>query len=232
MGAKVLVGSSMAGRRIGRAINWIEARAPADELLIIGANLDAANEVARKVASTRGAVFGCHRLSFTQFAATLAAIPMATRRLAPLSQLGVQAMVARAIGHIPRLPGAYVLAVDLSRPIVVTLGNNRPVSLSAGLYLYCGSAKGPGGLRARIARHLRRGKAMRWHIDRLTEAGRVLGAWPFVGRSECELVATLAHLPAPIEGFGSSDCRRCRSHLVLWPATGREKPRRARPRPR
>jgi len=116
---------------------------------------------------------------------------------------------------IPALPGAYVLAVELSQPIALTLANRRPVSLPAGRYLYCGSAKGPGGLRPRIARHMRRGKAIRWHIDHLTEAGGVLGAWTFVGGHECELVSALA-LPTPIEGFGSSDCPRCKGHLLRW----------------
>ncbi len=121
------------------------------------------------------------------------------------------------VEEIPELPGAYVLAVELSQPLTVTLGNRQPASLPAGRYLYCGSAKGMGGLRARIARHMRCGKAIRWHIDNLTEAGRVLGAWTFAGGHECELVAALARLPAPIEGFGSSDCSRCRSHLLRWP---------------
>jgi Uri superfamily endonuclease len=120
---------------------------------------------------------------------------------------------------IPKLSGAYVLAIELSQPIVVKLGNRPPTSLAAGRYLYCGSAKGPGGLRARIARHMRRAKAMRWHIDRLTEVGQVLGAWTFIGGHECELVAALAPLSAPIEGFGSTDCRRCRSHLLRCPET-------------
>jgi Uri superfamily endonuclease len=119
--------------------------------------------------------------------------------------------------EIPKLPGAYVLALELSRPIVVKIAGRPLTSLAAGRYLYCGSARGPGGLRARIARHMRRGKTTRWHVDRLTEAGRVLGAWTFVGCHECQLVAALAHLPAPIEGFGSSDCQRCRSHLLRWP---------------
>ena len=115
---------------------------------------------------------------------------------------------------IPALPGAYVLAVELFKPIAVSIRNGPPVSLAAGRYLYCGSAKGPGGLRGRIAHHMRRGKAVRWHIDNLTKAGRVHGAWTFVGGHECELVAALAHLPTPVRGFGSSDCRKCRSHLL------------------
>ena len=119
--------------------------------------------------------------------------------------------------EIPALPGAYVLAIELLKPIAVSVHSGSPVSIAAGRYLYCGSAKGPGGLRARIARHMRHGKVIRWHIDNLTEAGRVLGAWTLVGGHECELVAALAHLPTPAGGFGSSDCRQCKSHLLHWP---------------
>src|SRR5512134_2058429 len=96
---------------------------------------------------------------------------------------------------IPSRAGAYVLAIELSRPIVLALTNKPPASLAAGYYLYCGSAKGPGGLRARLERHMRRGKLVRWHIDNLTEAGCVLGAWTIVDGHECQLVASLAHLP-------------------------------------
>jgi hypothetical protein len=51
------------------------------------------------------------------------------------------------------------------------------------------TAKGPGGLAARLARHMRHGKAIRWHVDGLSEAGTVLGAWTFPGGDECDLVA-------------------------------------------
>ena len=119
----------------------------------------------------------------------------------------------------PPLPGAYVLAVELAAaPLAVTLPNRPAASLGPGHYLYCGSARGPGGLRARLSRHMRRGKTIRWHIDRLTETGAVLGAWFFPGGDECELVATLSSLPVPIAGFGSTDCARCRSHLLQWPS--------------
>jgi len=118
---------------------------------------------------------------------------------------------------IPKQPGAYVLAIQLPRPIALTLPNRTPATLARGHYLYCGSAKGPGGLRARISRHMRRGKPIRWHVDNLTEAGHVLGAWTIAGGHECRLAASLNQLPTPIEGFGSSDCHSCRSHLLRWP---------------
>jgi Uri superfamily endonuclease len=117
----------------------------------------------------------------------------------------------------PAAPGAYALLVALDAPTLVHAGR-RSALLPPGRYLYCGSAKGPGGLRARLGRHMRRGKTRRWHIDQLTEAGRVLGAFIVSGGDECALVAAHAPLPVPLDGFGSSDCPRCRSHLLRWPA--------------
>jgi Uri superfamily endonuclease len=117
----------------------------------------------------------------------------------------------------PATPGAYALLVALDAPLLARAGR-RSVMLEPGRYLYCGSAKGAGGLRARLGRHMRRGKARRWHIDQLTESGRILGAFIAPGGDECALVAAHAHLPVPLEGFGSSDCPRCRSHLLRWPA--------------
>jgi Uri superfamily endonuclease len=118
---------------------------------------------------------------------------------------------------VPAVSGAYVLAISLSEMIVVSISGKPSAPLAPGHYLYCGSAKGPAGLRARLARHMRHGKSIHWHIDGLTEAGTVLGAWTFPGGDECDLVANLSHLPVAIEGFGNTDCRRCTSHLLRWP---------------
>ena len=117
----------------------------------------------------------------------------------------------------PMLPGAYVLIIELDEPVEVTLRGKPRTTLQAGRYLYCGSAKGSGGIRARLSRHIRPGKVIHWHVDLLTDAGRVTGAWIFPGRDECELVAALSRMPAPIRGFGSTDCRKCWSHLLSWP---------------
>src|SRR6266516_1003916 len=96
MTMRVLV-SSMSHRRIARARAWLEARAPAEEVLIVGGNLDAANELARGVAQMKGAAFGWHRLSLTQLAAALAAQTLAARSTVPVSRLGTQAMAARVV---------------------------------------------------------------------------------------------------------------------------------------
>lgn len=116
----------------------------------------------------------------------------------------------------PDGPGAYVLALSITAPMTVRLGG-AGAALPAGRYLYCGSAYGPGGMRARLARHFRRDKAVRWHVDQLTTHGHVTGAWAIPRGDECDLVWRLGLLPVPIDGFGASDCGHCRSHLLRWP---------------
>ncbi len=117
----------------------------------------------------------------------------------------------------PSTPGAYLLQIVLTEPVLVRMAGNLRAELSPGRYFYCGSANGPGGLKARLARHMRRGKTVHWHIDQLTERGATTGAWIVRNGRECDLVAMLAPLPMPIAGFGSSDCVRCRSHLLYSP---------------
>ncbi|MCK9541293.1 MAG: DUF123 domain-containing protein [Novosphingobium sp.] len=89
----------------------------------------------------------------------------------------------------------------------------------AGWYVYAGSARGPGGIRARLRRHFRRDKKRHWHIDDLTCAAKHLRAVPLAGGAECAIVARLMELEgfAPaLAGFGSSDCRVCPAHLLAW----------------
>lgn len=116
--------------------------------------------------------------------------------------------------------GAYVLIVDLPRPLALDSPRFRGAVLPAGRYAYCGSAYGPGGLAARIARHRRPDKRQRWHIDRLTAAGRIVAVREVPGGAECALMAQVLRLPGarvPLAGFGSSDCRRCPAHLAALP---------------
>ena len=123
------------------------------------------------------------------------------------------------LDDIPAVPGAYVLVITLQQPIVLRLPRIE-TDLPPGSYAYCGSAYGPGGLRARLARHLRRDKKPHWHVDRLTSVGRLFDWLAVPNGDECELRAALQASPgvtAPISGFGSSDCRRCSSHLLALP---------------
>jgi hypothetical protein len=70
-----------------------------------------------------------------------------------------------SVGEISSLPGAYVIAIELAVfhaisvaespcagiSVTVTLLGQAAIALPAGRYLYCGSAKGPGGLKAHAA---------------------------------------------------------------------------------
>lgn len=116
---------------------------------------------------------------------------------------------------LPPSAGAYLLLLALPRRLHLR-GAVAGRPLAPGLYGYCGSARGPGGLRARIARHLRPGRRPRWHVDQLLDAAASVLALPFPAARECQLAADLARAGAsmPIAGFGSSDCTSCRAHLV------------------
>jgi Uri superfamily endonuclease len=125
--------------------------------------------------------------------------------------------------------GTYIVALRLSAAQTICIGRLGEVEFPAGWYLYVGSARGPGGLQARLARHKRRlgpDKRAHWHVDYLREKARWEGAWVRASSEslECEWVATLLGEPevtvvAP--GFGASDCR-CRTHLVHGPALPEE----------
>ncbi len=119
---------------------------------------------------------------------------------------------------LPPIPGAYVPVVDLARPLALSLPGEAPVTLGPGRYFYAGSAHGPGGIKARGSRHLRKRKALRWHIDHLTEAGTVAGILALPQGRECAALAALRSqpgTPVPVKGFGSSDRRACPAHLVM-----------------
>jgi len=123
------------------------------------------------------------------------------------------------LAQIPRESGAYLLLVGLAGPRSVALGGRGELELDGGWYAYGGSAKGPGGLRARVARHFRRGKPRHWHIDQLTDDAYAIAALAVPGGKECALVRRLAASGAfatALPGFGSSDCRSCEGHLLTW----------------
>ena len=127
------------------------------------------------------------------------------------------------LSDLPATPGSYALLLKVDAPFVLDMPRLGKVTLAAGQYAYVGSAHGPGGLRARVGRHLRVEKPLHWHIDYLTAAVPVVHvvAVASTARLECTWVKRLlalngASVPAP--GFGSSDCRSgCPAHLVRLP---------------
>lgn len=122
---------------------------------------------------------------------------------------------------LPPAPGTYVLLLHLDSPAALRVGRLGTASFGPGWYAYVGSARGSGGLRARVARHLRADKRLHWHVDALTACVPVREVWwvPSMQRLECEWARVLAALPGveqPVPGFGASDCACC-THLFRLP---------------
>ena len=116
-------------------------------------------------------------------------------------------------------PGTYVLALSLPRRVRLEVGALGQVTLKRGVYLYVGSARGPGGLSARLRRHARPDHRVHWHIDYLRREARPLLALVSFGsgRLECAWARVLESFAANVasaKGFGASDCK-CPSHLFF-----------------
>ena len=133
----------------------------------------------------------------------------------------------KSIHWLPSGPGTYVLLMekkpnrngaDAVREIRIgKLGN---LALHPGYYLYVGSAHGPGGLRARLGRHLRRNPTRRWHIDYLKPHAAIVAVWYLAGTGCYEhLIAGILREDlfgaTPLPRFGSSDCD-CPAHLFFF----------------
>jgi len=112
--------------------------------------------------------------------------------------------------------GTYVLVFHCQVNKQVQVGKWGLINIEPGYYLYVGSAFGPGGVRARVARHQRLDKAKHWHIDYLREHMDLVDVWysDQDRKLEHDWARVLSAMPVmePVQGFGCSDCRCC-SHL-------------------
>ena len=107
---------------------------------------------------------------------------------------------------------SYQLDIVLVQPTRLSIGQLGIYDFPAGHYVYTGSAKR--NIEARIARHIRQNKKLKWHIDYLLASphASVTKATRFV-QAECELNQNTTG-KILITGFGASDCRAgCGSHL-------------------
>jgi Uri superfamily endonuclease len=107
--------------------------------------------------------------------------------------------------------------IRLKKSQLVAVGRPGRFLFPAGYCVYTGS--GHRGLESRIARHLRRQKKLRWHIDYLLQYGQVLEVKRYGDdQEECGLSRRVERLPGGrvvVQGFGSSDCK-CLTHLFYF----------------
>ena len=111
--------------------------------------------------------------------------------------------------------GSYLLILRLPRARRIEVGGLGSVLLRRGYYVYVGSAMR--NLSARVARHVRLRKTVRWHIDYLRREALDVVALPIRSsqRQECGVATALSSiLESGPDRFGSSDCA-CPTHL-LW----------------
>jgi len=122
-------------------------------------------------------------------------------------------------------PGTYALLLSSTANDEIQIGKRGKLRLRPGYYLYVGSALGPGGLRARLAHHLRPAERPHWHIDYLrahTIPEQVWFSYHLRSREHAwaRCISAISSVSAPMAGFGSSDCR-CETHLFFF----RQRPR-------
>lgn len=102
---------------------------------------------------------------------------------------------------LPVEAGAYGLTFRLDGPMILPIATLRNPVLAAGDYVYAGSAFGPGGIHARVTRHLRADKKPHWHIDHLSARAWCIDVRTYPCERECALVADMlaegAEVPVP-----------------------------------
>jgi Uri superfamily endonuclease len=130
------------------------------------------------------------------------------------------------IDLLPSLAGAYALHLTLDRPARLQVGKLGEFDFPAGDYIYLGSARGPGGIRGRLGRHLRGANVLHWHLDFIRAEASVVDHYYFIddGKNESSLnlecywsqyLGSQSGYWIPVPGFGASDCpSKCPAHLV------------------
>lgn len=107
---------------------------------------------------------------------------------------------------------AYQLLIRVSQPVSVRVGRLGHFYFPAGDYIYTGSARC--NMESRIARHLRKEKKLRWHIDYLMVDPHVQVIRVKRSRKDECLLNQFVGGTVIVPGFGASDCRSgCGSHL-------------------
>src|SRR5580704_12081339 len=95
--AREIVISARASGRIAAARAWLESQPSATEILVIASVKEAADDLVRAFALSRGAMLGVHRLTLNRLVGLLAAEELADAGLAPADGLAAEAVAARAV---------------------------------------------------------------------------------------------------------------------------------------
>ncbi len=112
------------------------------------------------------------------------------------------------------MKGVYCLIMTVNENINPKIGALGKIKFKKGNYVYVGSAQN--NVEKRIARHKRKNKKIKWHIDHLLANPNVKIEKTVYKKAnkqeECRIAGLLNKFGQPIKNFGSSDCS-CYSHL-------------------
>jgi Uri superfamily endonuclease len=126
---------------------------------------------------------------------------------------------------LPAARGTYALELFLAKRSCLQIGKLGAFDFPRGYYVYVGSARGAGGLRARLLRHWCDDKRVHWHIDYLRAVARPVRVWYSTAKraDECKWAALMQAKGACISAprFGASDCA-CAAHLFYFDAARKE----------
>src|SRR5580704_5493660 len=95
--SREIIISARASERVSAARAWLESQPPATEVLVIASVKEAADDLVRAFAVSRGAMLGVHRLTLDRLVGLLAAEELADAGLAPADGLAAEAVAARAV---------------------------------------------------------------------------------------------------------------------------------------
>src|ERR1700722_20547918 len=114
--SREIVISERASERIAAARAWLETQPSATEILVIASVKEAADDLVRAFALSRGAMLGVHRLTLNRLVGLLAAEELADSGLAPADGLAAEAVAARAVFRLAPTNALAHFAPVLDRP--------------------------------------------------------------------------------------------------------------------
>lgn len=113
-------------------------------------------------------------------------------------------------------PGTYALLLRSRSNKKIMVGRLGQINLELGYYIYVGSAFGPGGVKARVSRHMRRKETRHWHIDYAREFMEPYAVWYSHDNNHLEHIWAQKleeiNSMSSVIGFGCSECK-CTSHF-------------------
>lgn len=109
---------------------------------------------------------------------------------------------------VTKRPGTYALILECRRAERIDIGRLGRLAVEPGVYVYIGSAFGPGGLAARIRHHARVSVRPHWHIDHLRAVCPLVEVWfsDAPVRQEHAWASAVSQMPGaviPLPCFGS-----------------------------